>query len=172
MMEKTKGQESKFYVFDFFLLISAFGFLLLAFNCYAQTVSSAELISNAKEHDAKTIIYQGEVIGDIMARGQGAWINLHDGRNAIGVWLPLDLTRQILQTGSYKSQGDVLEVSGVFHRACPEHGGDLDIHGQTLRKINTGYPVKEKISPAKIKAVQILAATLGLIWISILLKRL
>jgi hypothetical protein len=153
-------------------VICALAFIVFSKSAYSQTVSSSELINNAKQHDGKTIVYQGEAIGDIMVRGKNAWINVHDGQNAVGVWVPLDLTREISQTGSYKFKGDILEISGIFHRACSEHGGDLDIHAQILRKINAGYPVKEKINPAKIKAVQIFAATLGLIWISILLKRL
>jgi hypothetical protein len=157
---------------QFWFVVLILGFWIFNFNCYAQVISSDELISRAKEYDGKTVVYQGEVIGEVMTRGQGAWINVQDSQAAIGVWLPLVLARGVSQTGSYKFKGDMVEVSGVFQRACPEHGADLDIHAQSLRKVQAGYPLKEKVSPDKIKAAQVFAVILGLSWILVLLKRL
>ena len=139
--------------------------------CYAEPISSTGLINNAKEYDGKIVAYEGEVIGDVMGRGEYAWINVNDNKNAIGIWLPRDLTKGIIYTGNYKAQGDWLEISGIFHRACPEHGGDLDIHAQSLRKIKSGIPTAEKLDLDKRNLIVVLAGVLLLAWILSLLKR-
>lgn len=138
---------------------------------FAQSISSSELINNAKQYDGKTVTYEGEVIGDIMARGDYAWININDGINAIGIWVNRGLIKDIQYTGSYKSRGDRVEVIGVFQRACLEHGGDLDIHAQAIRKISSGRDTVERLNTAKRSSVFVLAGILGLIWILRLLKK-
>lgn len=136
--------------------------LLSAINCYAQAISSTELINNAKQYDTKTVIFEGEVIGDVMERGEYAWVNVNDGDNAIGVWMSKDLSKTIIYTGSFKSKGDVVEVTGTFHRSCLVHGGDLDIHAQGMRRINSGRALAEKINTGKRNLVFILAGALCL----------
>ncbi len=161
------------------LVISFFIMLLLTCNlslithnfCYAQPISSAGLINNAKQYDGTTVSYEGEVIGEVMLRGNYAWVNVNDGQNAIGIWLPRGLVKDILYAGSYKSRGDWVEVVGVFHRACAQHGGDLDIHGQSLKKTNPGRIIPERLHHGKMKLVFILLGVLGVVWILSLLKR-
>lgn len=140
-------------------------------SCYAQPVSSAELINRAKEYDGRMISYEGEVIGDIMVRGGYAWLNVNDGANAIGVWLDSALLKDVSSGGSYKTKGDIIEVSGVFRRACKEHGGDLDIHAQALQKKVSGRQIIERVNPAKINLTLILAGILFIVWILQALKR-
>ncbi|MFH1576537.1 MAG: hypothetical protein ABID35_03250, partial [Candidatus Margulisiibacteriota bacterium] len=41
---------------------------------FASTVSGNELVENAKQYNGKLIEYEGEVIGDIMKRGDHAWL--------------------------------------------------------------------------------------------------
>ncbi|MCM8823992.1 MAG: DNA-binding protein, partial [Candidatus Omnitrophica bacterium] len=65
--------------------------LLITSLGYAEEkIDSTKLIGNAKEYDGKIIIYEGEVIGDIMLRGKYAWINVNDGKGTIGVWVDRD----------------------------------------------------------------------------------
>ena len=146
----------------------AIGFLALFLSpliCFAQSISSAELINNAKFYDGKIVTYQGEVIGDVMVRGDFAWVNVNDGSNAIGVWIDRDLTADILYTGSYKFKGDWVEVTGVFQRACLQHGGDMDIHAQNIRKISPGRPVREELDIGKRNFTFILLGILFLVLI-------
>jgi len=110
-------------------------------DCYAQSISSAELINNAKNYNGNTVVYKGEVIGDIMLRGEYAWINVNDEKNAIGIWIKKELIKDIIYTGSYNTKGDLVEITGVFHCSCVEHGGDLDIHAQTITKISSGNKI-------------------------------
>lgn len=154
-----------FFVFLFLIYHSS----LVTYNyCFAQPVSSKELISNTKGYDGKTVIYAGEVIGDIMRRGDYAWVNVNDGEGAIGIWMKAALAQEIIYAGSYKSKGDKIEVSGVFHRACPEHGGDLDIHAETLRKIQPGIILNKKLGPHK---KNLSLGLLGILCLILILRR-
>ncbi len=143
--------------------------------CYAQAISSAELINNAKRYDDNTVIYTGEVIGDVMERAKGiyAWVNVNDGVNAIGICLGKELFGGIKtgNIGGYKSRGDIIEIKGVFHRSCIEHGGDLDIHAVSLRKVKDGLVISEKIDMVKRNLAIILAGGLCLVSILNRLKR-
>lgn len=138
---------------------------------YTQPLSSTELINNAKQLDGKIVTYKGEVIGDVMKRADFAWVNVNDGINAVGIWIPFSLAREIIYTGSHKAKGDLIEVSGIFNRACLEHGGDLDIHAQTLRKIDSGRFTRERLNPAKVNQALILLGVLFLVWILTLFSR-
>lgn len=153
-------------------LVSIFGILFLLFGvALAQGIPSNELVNNAKLYDGKTVNYKGEVIGEIMKRGDFAWVNVHDGAKAIGIWVPLALTREIVYTGSYKAKGDIIEITGIFNRACPEHGGDLDIHAQALRKLDSGKLIRERLNSSKVSQALILLGVLFLVWILTLFLR-
>lgn len=153
-------------------LVLSFGFTLFVFSftlVFAQSISGTELISNAKQYDGKEVLYSGEVIGEVMARGDYAWVNINDGENALGVWIDKKLISDIAYTGSYKNQGGRVQVSGIFHRACPEHGGDLDIHAEALKKLSAGYPIPHSLNQERKKiALQLL----GALCLVLILKRL
>jgi len=150
-----------------FLLILFFGQRLVL----AQNLNSDDLIKQARQYDGQVVTYSGEVIGDVMRRGEFAWVNINDGNNAIGVWIKTGLTKEINITGNYKAQGDFLEITGVFYRACLKHGGDLDIHAQTLHKISSGKIIEHKLDFVKLEVSFILLGALFLIWILSLFKR-
>ncbi|MFA5092425.1 MAG: DNA-binding protein [Candidatus Omnitrophota bacterium] len=154
------------------ILINLFilGFFSLQ-HAWAQNLTSNDLIQHTKKYDGKTVVYRGEAIGDVMGRGNFAWVNIHDGNNAIAIWVSSDLAKEIQFTGNYKTQGDILEVTGIFYRNCLEHGGDLDIHAQTLKKISAGRIVSYKIDLIKLKLIFILFGVLLLIWILTLFRR-
>lgn len=153
----------------FTLLVLIYTFVWQVPVC-AQGIGSNELIKNAQQYDGKQIIYSGEVIGDVMARGEFSWVNINDGENALGVWISASLAKEISFTGSYKTRGDNLEIMGTFHRVCVEHGGDLDIHAQSLRKLSSGRVVKEKAHSDKVKVSLILLGAIFIIWTFTLFK--
>ena len=140
------------------------------YTAFAQSISSTELITGATEYDGKIVSFQGEVIGDVMARGHYSWINVYDGTNALGIWIPQDLTKSILFTGNYKAKGDLVEVTGIFHHVCAQHGGDLDIHAQSMRQVAGGRQVVEKVNEYKALALFVLLGILVVIWILTRLK--
>jgi hypothetical protein len=145
--------------------------MLLAITCvycYAQDPTSLDLINNAKQYDNKPVTYKGEAIGDIMTRGDHAWVHVNDGIIAIGIWAPKAMIEDIRFVGDYHQKGDVVEVVGTFHRACPEHGGDLDIHASEIKKLTSGSTVIQSVSRKKIR---IGAYSLMLVTLIIALKK-
>jgi len=134
----------------FFFVILCLVSINSSSNCYAQTSTSLDLLNNAKQYDGKTISYKGEVIGDVMIRGNYAWLHVNDGTIAIGIWAPKTLIEDIRYAGDYHKKGDIVEVTGTFHRSCSEHGGDLDIHASEIKKVISGSPVIQPISRKKV----------------------
>lgn len=152
----------------FFLLLALCLVLFISgYNCYAQTTTSLDLLNNTKQYDGKVVHYKGEVIGDIMVRGDYAWLNINDGTIAIGIWAPKTMIQDIHCAGNYHKKGDIVEVSGTFHRSCLEHGGDLDIHAIKIKKITSG---SLNIHPISRKKVYIGISSLALILLFYALK--
>jgi hypothetical protein len=106
-----------------------------------------------------------------MVRGDFAWVNINDGENAIGVWLNKELAGEIKFTGSYRAKGDQLEITGVFQRNCIQHGGDMDIHAQGIRKISPGRVVGEELDTSKRNFVFILLVVLCLVFVFVRRQR-
>ncbi|MDP2913605.1 MAG: DNA-binding protein [Candidatus Omnitrophota bacterium] len=129
-------------------ILSVFVFQLSAFA--AEEISSKALIDNADFFDSKRVLYKGELITAILNRGGHSWINLNDGENAIGVWCRKDALGVVQFIGDYKNKGDVLVVDGIFHRACPVHGGELDIHAGAVNILKHGFALKERVDKAKL----------------------
>ncbi|MEA4913793.1 MAG: hypothetical protein VB061_04380 [Christensenella sp.] len=121
-------------------------------------VSSTDLIDRAKDYDNQTVVYEGEVLGDILYRGEHAWLAVYDGSNTIGVYITAEQANGISVVGGYGKHGDTIRIEGVFHRACAEHGGDLDIHADTLKVLSVGSSVEMPVS----RLVMILALALPL----------
>ncbi len=124
----------------FFILVTV---LLLSsatlVNASQQEVSINDLIENAKEYDGKEVVLEGEVIGDILDRGEDVWVNISDGNNsAIGIYMSKELSAVITTTGNYKTSGDRIRIVGIFQRACKDHGGDLDVHGSSVELVSKG----------------------------------
>ena len=156
-MGRIKSSSS----FVFILMLSVFSFqpaCLASDNlpagrpsaCYAETVSSKTLIENAKALDGKIVKYEGEAITTILNRKEYSWINLNDGENAIGIWCRHSQLDAVRFVGDYKNKGDTLEIEGRFNRACPLHGGELDIHAESVKIIKEGYAIEEKTDSKKL----------------------
>ncbi|RPF47348.1 hypothetical protein EDD70_0120 [Hydrogenoanaerobacterium saccharovorans] len=118
------------------------------------------LIENAKQLDNSAVTVEGEAVGEPLERGNYCWVNINDGTNAIGVWMKAKDAQQIKMYGDYKNKGDIVRVSGVFRRACKEHGGEADIHNESMQVIKNGYVVKENILVVKLVCAVILTLIL------------
>ena len=144
------------------LLITILLFLLLLTPAVAladeTSVSSNDLIDHARDYDGTSIVYTGEVVGDILYRGDHAWLAVSDGSNTIGVYVSAEQAETISSVGGYGKRGDTIRVEGVFHRACAEHGGDMDIHAESLRILAVGGVVQTSLS----RLVRVLAMLLPL----------
>ncbi|MCU0650644.1 MAG: DNA-binding protein [Candidatus Omnitrophica bacterium] len=136
----------------------------------AQAASVNELINTAATIDNNTVTLTGEAIGEVMNRGAYSWVNVNDGTAAIGVWMSAQDAAQILFCGDFSHEGDLVEVSGIFNRACGEHGGDMDIHASNLKILQHGRKKPAGFDGTKKDwAVKLLGA-LVVIWILTQLK--
>lgn len=123
--------------------------------------SSGQLVEQNKKFNGARVTFTGEAIGEVMVRGDYAWIHLNDdaymernveegatlgGLNSgMAVWIPAALTKQIDTYGDYKHEGSIVQISGTFNAACKEHGGDMDIHADSLILIRPGHVVADPI---------------------------
>ena len=133
------------------LILTLFCVILYLPEVYAaEPVTINDLIENAQTWDGKEVTITGEAIGEALERGEYTWVNISDGTNAIGLWLPAQDAANISCYGSYNKIGDTVQVTGFFYRACSEHGGDIDIHGSTLEILSKGTVVQEKLALKKV----------------------
>jgi len=146
--------------------------LSLSLTLPSLAVSGEELVENANFLDDQIVSFEGEVVGDIMKRGDHAWLNVNDGTRAIGIWAKGNQIKGIKCVGDYFNTGCKIKVIGEFHRACPQHGGDLDIHAEEITLIAKGQPIKHPIAPWKIPVFwTLLVVTLGTHLFFVWLKR-
>lgn len=105
-----------------------------------------DLIKESHAYDKQSIVIEAEVILEVLERGDYAWINVNDGSNAIGVYLPIEMTKDLDVFGDYNHIGDKVLIEGVFSRNCDEHGGEIDIHATSLTIVEEGYVVERVVS--------------------------
>lgn len=119
-------------------------------------VTSNDLFDCPQTFDGRQVLYRGEVVGALMARGSGVWTQLNDdvyaegvgplpahrdyrgGNAGVGVLLPTQVAGDVSYVGGPQTRGDVLEVRGVFHRVDPSgevaviraDAGDVAVRGR------------------------------------------
>ena len=129
------------------------GLLSVCFTIAAnaeETVQINSLINSAETYNSQTVTIEGEAIGEVLERGDYAWVNVNDGSNAIGIWMKASDAKIIEYFGDYKHVGDTVRVTGVFSRECAEHGGDVDIHCAGIEIMKTGNLVQTEVSATKL----------------------
>jgi hypothetical protein len=100
-------------------------------------VSSSDLYDCPQFFDGRRVRYRGEVVGALLHRDTGVWVQLNDdayaealgplpahrdyrgGNSGVGVLLPTRLTAQIDLVGGPQTRGDVVEIEGMFNRVDP-----------------------------------------------------
>jgi len=147
-------------------ILTTIGLLfLLVLPIQASTVKINDLVEKAKEYDGKTITLEAEAIGEVLERGEYAWININDKSNAIGVYIPIAEAKKITFFGDYAHTGDTVVITGVMHNACVEHGGELDVHAEKITIVRVGSYTNRPVNVVKIASfgvLALLAALLGL----------
>lgn len=154
-----KSHKLKYKSFLYFLVFCVL--CLVSSAVFAQPISSDELIANAKAYDGQEVVFQGEAIGDVLKRGDFVWLSVNDGSNAISVWMPRAMAANITYVGRYGVDGDRVDVAGVFQRACPQHGGALDIHARTIEVEKKGGLRSEVLERRKIMVLVVLLGVLA-----------
>lgn len=124
-----------------------------------------DLVEQAAAFDGQTVRIEGEVIGDVMIRGDTGWINVTDGTNDIGIWAPVDALRQIRYAGRYHQSGDRVRVTGEFRRADPEHGGDIVVRAASVEVLAAGAPVAHPIKAGRSLLAALSLGAAGVLYI-------
>ena len=128
-------------------------------------LSTTELVENSYKWDGKTVSFKGEVLQDLMVREDGTWMNLSDGNNtAMGVFVPKDVAMPVISYAEdYRTAGDVVFITGVFHRACVQHDGETDIHAVSVTVLTPGFTKANPIHLDRVVWLVVLAGLLGLV---------
>jgi hypothetical protein len=138
--------------------------LLFILPVQASTTKINDLIEKAKELDGTTVTLQAEAIGEVLERGDHAWVNINDKSNAVGVYVPIAQAQKITFFGDYANTGDTVLITGVFHNACKEHGGELDVHAELITVVKIGSVTSRPVSFQKVayfSLFALIAAILG-----------
>ena len=146
------------------------------------TVASAALIENAPLWDGRIVSFAGEAVGEAMIRGDHAWLHVNDdgyqarkpgeGRPLAGyntgqaIWVPLEAAHRVRLFGGYRHKGDTVRVTGEFHAACREHGGDMDVHATGLEIVREGHAVTHRLHSGRLGiGLGLLVLAGGLWWL-------
>ena len=132
--------------------------LIFSRICYGESyIEITDLIFNSQDFDKKAIKVKGEAIGEIMRRGEDCWININDGKNAIGIYGSKEKAAIIENFGNYDKIGDKVEIAGEFNRACKEHNGDMDIHYNSISLVEKGKDTQHEVKKSKVYSAIALA---------------
>ncbi len=147
----------------------------------AGVVDSATLIKKARLFDGRIVTYRGEVIGDVMVRAEGVWLNVNDdayslqgerfilaGYNqGLSILAPPGTEDRIKRAGRYDWRGDYIEVVGVFRRSSDKHGGTMLIEARSVKVLKPGFRLEHPISRNRlIAAAGFLAIAALVLWLS------
>jgi hypothetical protein len=140
---------------------------------YAQAnITIAELEDASAELDGCRVDIVGEAIGDILAAHDGyVWITLVDldpqskgiDTASINVYMTSKDAELISNLGRFRVVGSTVEVSGVFHLACPEHEGLSDVHASSVRILDEGGSTEQRVDVGLLIFGVVLIAVAGLL---------
>lgn len=141
----------------------------------ATPATSEDLIEHPETWDGETITFTGEAIGESMVRGSEAWLHVNDDAYADAsiasgaapagynsghaVVASPEVAGVVRIFGDHRHRGDLIEVTGVFNAACSRHGGDMDVHAQTIRVVRPGAETPERLDRGRLTALAVV--TLG-----------
>ena len=131
-------------------------------------INNAALIREAGKLNNKTVIIAGEVIGDVMRRGDFSWFNINDESDMIGIKAPAQMAAKITDAGAFEYVGDIVEIKGVFVRTDRKTGGELYVDAGDIKILKPGYKIFHVVEPLKIKTTLTLSLIMlclgGLKW--------
>ena len=124
-------------------------------------ITSTMVFACPRLFDRREVVYVGEVVGDVLARDGGAWVQVNDDAYALevgpfgahreqrgvssglAVWLPDGLHEQLGVPGRHGRRGDVIRVSGVLRRADPADGGGITVRATELEILAPAVTTEE-----------------------------
>ena len=148
-----------------------FGIILFLFITCARVAAQEpviktvkELVNGSKTFDGQSVVIRGEAIGQVMSRGDFAWVNVEDATGQIGVWLSLEEAGKIGSLGNYHTKGDIVQVEGIFARADTRLQGETAVRAQTVTIIFRGEPIPHEFNMVKVEISAALLACALCLW--------
>lgn len=119
---------------------------------YERKITLEDVLTRPEEFDNKTVIIEGEVIGEPLGiRQSGVWLNLSAGGYNLGVFLQnKEILEKIKYWGSYKEKGDYVKIEGVFNKDCKQHQ-ERDFHLSNLEIVERGFFREGSVAILKIR---------------------
>jgi hypothetical protein len=129
----------------------------------------------------RDVVYVGEVVGDILRRDGGAWVQVNDDAYALelgpfgahreprgfssglAIWLPDGLHEALGAPGRHGRRGAVVRVEGVLLRADPADGGGITVRAHSLEVLAPSTAIQE---PLNVPLVVAAVAAALLAWVS------
>ncbi len=145
-----------FVLFTFIMLFASITFAL-------PTIS--DMINNPDIYNGKFLTVQGQAVGSVMKRGNYAWVNMTDGSQTLGFWMPYSLAKEIKYTASYDFKGDLLTVEGTFVAMSLEHDGDMEFDVSKIVKIIPGGKISHEINSGRVIFLIVIASLAFVLWI-------
>lgn len=107
------------------------------------------LLSAGQRQDGNDVVFTGEATGSPIIADEGhVWVNMKNSGAMIGVYMSNDLAEQITHYARYEHTGDTITVRGVYHLACVDHNGELEVHADQIEInavgtswVNPVYPI-------------------------------
>jgi hypothetical protein len=102
-------------------------------------LTPGEIVTRETVSDGDTVRMEGEAIGESLRADSGhRWVNVIGGGAGIGVHMSDEMAGGIEHFGNYGTDGDILVVTGVVNFACPQHGGEFDVHAESIEIVAAG----------------------------------
>ena len=132
--------------------------------------------------DGRTVVYVGEVVGDVLRRDGGAWLLVNDDAYALevgpfgahrerrgfngglAVWVPDGLHERLGEPGRHGRRGDVVRVEGTFLRTDPDDGGGMTVRADALEVLAPSVTTEEPLDRPLVAAATVAALVAMLAW--------
>jgi hypothetical protein len=143
-------------------------------------VTSSALYDCPAHWDGIRVRYQGEAVGAVLRRGDEAWVQLNDdiyagtvgplpahrdfrgGNAGIGVRIDAGTAADIAHVGGPGVSGDIVEVTGVFHRVDEATAEIAVIRAETAGVVRRGALLEQSLAADRaVVAVFLVVLLLG-----------
>ena len=117
--------------------------------------------------DNSSVRIEGEAVGEAVSAGAGLkWVSVNDSSGqGIAVLMTDEQLRSIESYGNYPQTGSVVEVTGIYHVACDDHQGELDVHATSVVLLEEGEKTVHAIDEGRLVAA-VVTGIIGLSFIA------
>ena len=106
------------------------------------------LVAVNRALDGSSVRFEGEVVGEALGAGDGqVWVAVNNSSGqSISVLLDAEQAALVENYGDHETTGSTLQVTGLYHVACDEHDGGLDVHATSVVVLDAGGAVTNGVA--------------------------